>query len=212
MRVLALCTSEVSRHAQLIADMHALRQRIFRGRLKWDISSSGIVEVDSYDALGPTYLIGLSDADEVVGCARLLPTTGPTMLANTFPALLGGHPAPCSPTVFESSRFCVDTAHFDDVGAKGLREMTFVMLAAVLEWGLYGKLDAVVTVTDTRFERILKRASWPLERFAPPQQIGNTQAVAGRLPIAQSALSAVRQAGDLAAPVLVLPRGDCVAA
>ena len=52
------------------------------------------MEIDPYDALRPVHLVQMSDDGSVIGCGRVLPTTGPTMLANTFPALLDGHEAP----------------------------------------------------------------------------------------------------------------------
>ena len=202
MRVLAISRHGSAENRQLIIDMHKLRARIFKGRLDWEVSIAGDMEIDVYDSAAPTYLIGITDTNAVVACARLLPTIGPNMLTNTFPALLGRHRAPASPKVFESSRFCVDRESLNEIGLKGLNEATFSMLAAVLEWGLANDQEAVVTVTDVRFERILQRAQWPLERFAPPMQIGDTRALAGRLPITLDALTNVRQTGGLSGAVL----------
>ncbi|RWL17948.1 MAG: GNAT family N-acetyltransferase [Mesorhizobium sp.] len=202
MRVIVLTHSNYSEFPDLIAGMHRLRYRVFRDRLNWDVSVSGDMEIDAYDALKPTYIIADDDSGSVVGCARLLPTTGPTMLANTFPALLGSNPSPRSDKIFESSRFCVDTRSADSVSATGLRDVTFSLLAGILEWGLANGQETVVTVTDVRFERILRRAGWPLERFAPPMQIDDTRALAGHLPITESALMNVREMGQLKGSVL----------
>jgi N-acyl-L-homoserine lactone synthetase len=203
MRAIVVTHSDYSEFPDLIAGMHRLRYRVFRDRLNWDVSVSGDMEIDAYDALKPTYIIAVDDSTSVVGCARLLPTTGPTMLANTFPALLGSNPTPRSDKIFESSRFCVDTSAADRVTAVGLRDVTFSLLAGILEWGLSHNQEAVVTVTDVRFERILSRAGWPLERFAPPMQIDSTKALAGRLAISDCALSNVRETGQLKKPILV---------
>lgn len=211
MRVIPVTHSDYSNFPDLIAGMHRLRYRVFRDRLNWDVSVSGYMEVDAYDALEPTYIIAV-DEGTVVGCARLLPTTGPTMLANTFQALLGSYPPPRSDKIFESSRFCVDTSASDNVTAVGLRDATFSLLAGVLEWGLSQDQEAVVTVTDVRFERILRRAGWPLERFAPPVQIGTTKALAGCLPISESALMNVREIGQFRGPVLMVRSTEMAAA
>ncbi|WP_275190606.1 acyl-homoserine-lactone synthase [Bradyrhizobium sp. CSA112] len=45
--------------------------------------------------------------------------------------------------------------------------------------------DSIVTVTDTRMERIPRRAGWPLRRIAAPQQVGSTMAVAGFLDMSE---------------------------
>jgi N-acyl-L-homoserine lactone synthetase len=212
MHVIPVTHSDYAEFPDLIAGMHRLRYRVFRDRLNWDVSVSGDMEIDAYDALKPTYIIAVDDSSSVVGCARLLPTTGPTMLANTFPALLGSNPPPRSEKIFESSRFCVDTAAADNVGATGLRNVTFSLLAGILEWGLAYDQEAVVTVTDVRFERILRRAGWPLERFAPPMQIDDTKALAGHLPISESALMNLRETGQFRGSVLAARYTQLVAA
>ncbi|MER8705169.1 GNAT family N-acetyltransferase [Mesorhizobium sp. M1088] len=212
MRVIPITHSDDADFPDLIAGMHRLRYRVFRNRLNWDVSVSGDMEIDAYDALKPTYIIAVDDSNSVVGCVRLLPTTGPTMLANTFPALLGSNPSPRSDKIFESSRFCVDTNAADSVAAAGLRDATFSLLAGILEWGLSKNQEAVVTVTDVRFERILRRVGWLLERFAPPMQIDDTKALAGHLPISESALMNVREIGQLQGPVLVTRPTQLVAA
>jgi N-acyl-L-homoserine lactone synthetase len=74
---------EGDRRGDLIADMHRLRRCVFKDRLDWDVSVSGDMEIDPFDALRPTYLIAVK-ADAVVGCARLLPTTGPAHNAHAY--------------------------------------------------------------------------------------------------------------------------------
>src|SRR6478672_7062554 len=76
---------------------------------------------DQYDALTPTCLLGV-DRRDVVDCVRLLPTTGPNILADTFPVLLDGRAAPKNVTIWESSRFCVDTQNVAATAENGLKE------------------------------------------------------------------------------------------
>ena len=73
-----------------LAEMHRLRYRIFKERLGWDVQVSGDMEVDEFDACLPVYLLQRNEDGHIQGCVRLLPTTGPTMLRDTFPALLDG--------------------------------------------------------------------------------------------------------------------------
>ena len=73
--------------------------------------------------------------------------------------------------------------------------------AAMCECGRYPRLDAIATVTDLRMERILRRAGWGLARLGEPQQIGTTKAVAGLLPVTDSALAAVCAAGKISGRV-----------
>ncbi len=205
MHVIALHSSQFGGHLELLAAMYRLRRRVFKERLDWSVSASDQFELDLYDTLGPTYLILVAEAGEPVGSVRLLPTTGPTMLADTFPALLGGTQAPCEERVLESSRFCVDTRLVADQAVNNLNRATFILFAAMMEAARGACADSIVTVTDTRMERILRRADWPLRRIAAPQQVGSTMAVAGFLDISQQTLHRMYERADIDGPVLVSP-------
>ena len=211
MNVIALTRPALLRNSALALGMHRLRRRVFRDRLEWEVSVSDGLEVDRYDALSPTYLLGI-DGQDVVGCVRLLPTTGRNMLADTFPVLLDGRAAPASARIWESSRFCVDTKNVEATAENGLREATFLLFAAMIEWGQQHDLQAIATVTDLRMERILRRAGWGLDRLGEPRQIGATKAVAGLLPVTDDALAAIQAAGGISKPVIETPASFAFAA
>jgi acyl homoserine lactone synthase len=201
MQVVELSRAEYGANISLLMGMHRLRRKVFKDRLDWSVSTTGDLEMDRYDMLDASYLV-VAERGAVLGCVRLLPTTGPNMLADTFPELLDGGPAPRSNLVAESSRFCVDTDATNVTTDGGLRRATFMLFAAMLEWGEARGLASIATVTDLRMERILRRAGWTLERLGAPRRSGSTVAVAGLLPIEQDALAAVRSNGSLVAPVL----------
>lgn len=183
MQIVAVQNGEHSEGDRLICQMHALRARVFQERLGWNVVVRSGLETDEYDALDPTYLLAVTDdRRDVVGCARLLPATGPTMLGRTFPFLLDGKPMPCHPGVIESSRFCVDTGLGARNVARGLHNATMALLAGILDWSLINGYSDVLTVTDLRFEKILGRAGLPFNRLGLPRQIGNTMALAGIIP------------------------------
>ncbi|MEH2549924.1 N-acyl-L-homoserine lactone synthetase [Bradyrhizobium sp. AZCC 2262] len=188
-----------------LVDMHRLRYRVFKLRMAWDVHTSGDMEMDDFDALNPTYLVQLSDKGAIQGSVRLLPTLGPNMLRDTFPGLLDGEPSPSSPLIWESSRFAIDLAADAPKGDHGIANVTYELFAAMVEFGISRQLTDIVTVTDVRMERILRRAGWPLRRIGAPSTIGKTQAVAGYLTVSDAALSNLRKAGGLSAPVLWSP-------
>ena len=201
MQVVELTRAGYGANISLLMGIHRLRRKVFKDRLDWSVATTGDLEMDRYDTLNATYLTAV-DRGALLGCVRLLPTTGPNMLADTFPELLDGEPAPSSELIAESSRFCVDTELTDATTDGGLRQATFMLFAAMLEWGEARGLASIATVTDLRMERILRRAGWTLERLGAPRRIGSTVAVAGLLPIADGALAAIRHNGGLASPVL----------
>lgn len=203
MHAIALHTSEFGRHLNVLTSMYRLRRRIFKDRLDWSVSVSGDMEIDVYDALSPTYILAVSEEQEVLGCVRLLPTTGPTMLADTFGNLLGNRTAPRDERILESSRFCVDTARTVEASRHGLSRATFVLFAAMIEAMRANGAQSIVTVTDARMERILRRAGWPLERLSEPQPLGQTIALAGFLHDSDEALAAMYRQAGVDGPVLV---------
>ncbi|WFU66847.1 acyl-homoserine-lactone synthase [Bradyrhizobium brasilense] len=205
MYVIALSCSRFGQHLDLLKAMFRLRRRVFKDRLDWNVSVSGEFELDIYDVLKPVYLLCISEERNVVGSVRLLPTTGPTMLADTFPSLLGGRPAPRNEKVLESSRYCIDANQAGELVRNGLNRATLMLFAAMIEYLQIANAEAIVTVTDTRLERILRRAGWPLERMAAPHPLGSSMALAGFLHRCDEALAAMRRSAGVEGPVLVDP-------
>lgn len=179
-----------------IAEIGALRHRVFVERLGW-VPDQGGIERDSFDDTSPTYLAYRHPTLGVVACVRFLPTTGPNMLRDCFPQLMGAAPAPADPLSVESSRFCVDTDRLRHAETGLMQRVTTGLLAAMLEYGLYRGYRDIVTVTDLRVERIVRTSGWPIQRLGEPCQIGDTRAVAVAGPVTRDALQAVRdKAGD----------------
>jgi N-acyl-L-homoserine lactone synthetase len=188
-----------------LAEMHRLRYRVFKERLGWNVQVSGGMEIDEFDALRPAYLLQRDSDDRLQGCVRLLPSAGPNMLRDTFPALLGERPAPAGPEIWESSRFALDAAPNSAKATGGLTRATYELFAGMIEFGLSRRLTDIVTVTDVRMERILRRAGWPLMRIGEPTMLDATLAVAGYLKISVDSLARVRVNGDLRRPALWTP-------
>ncbi|CAH0343326.1 acyl-homoserine-lactone synthase TraI [Rhizobium sp. CECT 9324] len=182
MQVFTISPDRYVNHANHLSQMHRLRAAVFGERLEWNVTITDTGERDEYDQLNPTYILAVTGEERVVGCVRLLPAVGPTMLERTFPDLLSSGSLNASVTMVESSRFCVDTSLPAHRGGGRLHLTTLAMFAGIIEWSMANKYDEIVTATDLRFERILNRAGWPMKRLGDPVTIGNTVAVAGTLP------------------------------
>lgn len=182
MLILTVSPGQYDHQISYLKQMHRLRAEIFGNRLEWDVAIEDGGERDQYDDLSPTYILAIFDRQRVVGCARLLPASGPTMLERTFPQLLANGSLSRSTAMIESSRFCVDTTSPTGRAGAHLHPATLTMFAGIIEWSMANGYDEIVTATDLRFERILKRAGWPMKRLGEPSAIGNTVAVAGHLP------------------------------
>jgi acyl homoserine lactone synthase len=182
MRVVAIKNPKSEAENRLVQEMHRLRARIFCGRLAWKVRCRSGLEIDQFDELSPTYVLCLDRSDAVIGCARLLPTTGDTMLESVFPQLLEMAHLPTNHRMIESSRFCVDTNTATEREQAGLHSATLAMFAGIVEWSILNGYREIVTATDVRLERILRRAGWSLSRLGSPVQINETRSVAGLLP------------------------------
>jgi acyl homoserine lactone synthase len=192
MQVLTISPDRYVEHQNLLKQMYRLRADVFGGRLEWDVTVTDGGERDQYDDLNPTYILAVSVGNKVVGCARLLPAVGPTMLELTFPQLLSDGSLNANSAMIESSRFCVDTTLPVGRGGGQLHLATLTMFAGIIEWSMTNGYDRIVTATDLRFERILNRAGWPMARLGEPVAIGNTVAIAGTLPADQESFDQVR--------------------
>ncbi|OSJ34119.1 conjugal transfer protein TraI [Bradyrhizobium japonicum] len=188
-----------------LAEMHRLRYRLFKQRLQWDVQVGGDMEVDEFDVLRPVHLLHRSADGRIQGCVRLLPTTGPTMLRDTFPILLDEQPAPRTDHIWESSRFALDVPPDAPKASGGLAAATYELFAGMVEFGLSIRLTEIVTVTDARMERILRRAGWPLRPIGKARPLGNTLAMAGYLEVSTDTLERIRNAGRISGPVLWAP-------
>lgn len=193
---------DYARHQQALREMRRLRHRVFKERLQWDVQSVDGEERDEYDALDPTYLLAVDEADAVVGSWRLLPTTGPYMLKDTFSQFLVGIDPPVDPLVWECSRFAVEC----DDGRKdclaSVNHITSEMFCGLAEFSLERGLRAIVSLYDIRIARMLPRIGCPPKWSTRPQRIGNTSAVAGLFEVSAAALAAVRRVGGIEGSVI----------
>ena len=189
--------------ARLIHGMFCLRHEIFYKRLGWEVDSRDGMERDYFDDLDPTYMVACEGQGEVAGCWRLLPTTGPYMLKDTFPQLLRGEAAPCDPAVWELSRFAVQPRDESSKAQASLNGVTFSMLRAAYEFAVSHHIRSYVTVTSVALERLMARAGIPIKRFADKkaQRVGKVLTVACWIDIDDQLHDALYQ-GRVAAGVL----------
>jgi acyl homoserine lactone synthase len=174
------------RHVSNLYQMHRLRKTVFMDRLGWDVTVRGELEIDEYDALGPSYLLSIDRCDALDGCVRLLPTTGPNMLRDIFPSFVTKAAVPCGERVWEASRFAVNKN--TTAAEAGLSQTTHDLLIGVLKFGLSNGIRTIACVVDVRMERILRRAGWQLDRLGPARRIGKTVAMAGQLDVSEQIL------------------------
>jgi acyl homoserine lactone synthase len=158
-----------------LCEMHALRAKVFQGRLGWEVPVLSGMEIDGYDALEPLYMLMREPGGALRGCWRVLPTEGSYMLKDSFPQLLQGRAAPCDPNIWELSRFALET---DRCSRFGFAQVTMESIEAIIRFGREHGIARYVTVTTTGIERLLRHAGVVTNRLGEPMQVGIEEAVA----------------------------------
>lgn len=159
------------------------RYRVFVESLKWELPCAPGYEQDEFDKPGATHLVAMDGEGAIVGYARLLPTTEPYLLTTHFPELLNGLPAPCTPLVWELSRYAAMGPCGDGPDGRADPEAQTrvgkqLLLAAVQYVAARGGQD-VVFCTTVAIERLAYRWGVDLHRLGRPHRVGGSLLVAG---------------------------------
>jgi acyl homoserine lactone synthase len=170
--------------------MHKLRASVFKDKKGWDVSIIADMEIDGYDALAPSYMLLIDDHNEnkVTGCWRILPTTGPYMLKDTFPSLLTTKKPPRATNVWELSRFAINSG---DRGGFGFSDTAMQAISHLIRHAHSQHIEKLITVTSVGVEKMLMRAGLELVRLGPPLTIGVERAIAVEVNLSDRTLDAV---------------------
>lgn len=173
--------------------MFALRHRVFKERLRWSVASRRGLESDPFDNSRAMYIIDEDSPSRVRGCMRLLPTTGPYMLAQVFPELLGQASAPCRPDVWEISRFAFDkSAHLAHC-QWGFSFRVLNMLAEAVSLALAQGVRRYVFATSVAVQRLMAAQGLNACCMGPVRRVGQVESVAMALEVDPITLQALDQ-------------------
>ena len=196
--IITISGNEKTLYPDLISQMHILRKEVFCDRLNWEVEVEGNLEIDRFDEYDPLYILSLNDLGRVQGCLRLLPTTGPNMLRDVFHCLLPAGEHIESPTIWESSRFCVSFKdQHGNQSLSNLNTVTAELIAAMGEVGLLAGLSNIVTVYDQFLRRIISRAGCDEILVGGPQDIGGVKTYAGMFRVDELDLEAFKNSWSI---------------
>lgn len=187
----------LNRHmfSEVLDEMFELRARVFGGRLGWDVKIEDGKEIDEFDHLDPAYVIGLDDGGNVVAAVRALQTTGPHMLSDVFSAILCGEAPLRSATMWESTRFCVDTQRLTRGKEKNsVSYATCELMIGSLEYAKNAGIHDIITVIDPVMDRVLKRSNCaPYDYVGETVPMGKVSALAALLDCTDERISGLRE-------------------
>lgn len=182
------------KHTKLLADMFRLRARVFEGRLGWEVEVFDGMERDMFDNLDPAHVISVDDQGRVVGCMRLLQTTGPHMLSDVFSCLLDGEPPIRSPHVWEATRFCVDTNLLGRGPTRNsISYVTSEVMIGAFEYGMRAGITDAVAVIDPVMNRVMQRSgNAPYGYLGSPHPMGKVTALAALMDCSEERIESLR--------------------
>ncbi|MEJ2058927.1 MAG: acyl-homoserine-lactone synthase [Gammaproteobacteria bacterium] len=164
-----------------VSAMLRFRKRVFADKLSWEVDTQDEMERDDYDALDPLYLVAESETRGVCGCMRVLPSTGPMMVSDTFGFMLNGVDAPHDPSVWEISRLAVLPSEQVGTGRGrvNLCPITMGLFRTAYDVARERGIQRYIFVTSVGLERLLRRLGMPVSRFGTgkAQRIGDVLSV-----------------------------------
>lgn len=193
---------------EVLTEMYRLRARVFQDRLGWDVKVRNGMEFDEFDALNPAHVVSLDEDGDVVGCMRLLQTTGPHMLADVFYDLLDGQPPLRSARIWEATRFCVDTRKL--TGGKARNSISYVtseVMTGAFEYARKaGVLDAVAVI-DPVMNRVLQRSNnAPYDYLGSAKPMGKVVAMAALMDCSEQRIQGIRDFAGISGDVFATPQ------
>ncbi len=158
------------RYPTLMERMFRLRARVFCDRLGWDVEVACGQERDKYDDEAPVYLIYTDDAGrEIKGSLRLLPTTGPTLLADLFSDTIPDAVHLSAPTIWECTRFCLDDRILD----KEQRLFaSAILIAALGDVAIKAGIESIIANFDSTMLRLYRRIGCEVEVLGSTSRYG----------------------------------------
>jgi acyl homoserine lactone synthase len=179
-------------YTDLMDEMFRLRARVFRDRMGWDVRVINGKERDKFDDEQPVYLIYADDeAREVKGCLRLLPTTGPTLLADFFSDTLPEAVHLSAPTIWECTRFCLDDGILSGGDREELYFTSAVLIAALGDVAIRAGIESILGNFDATMLRLYKRIGCEVEVLGSTQRYGYPIYL-GLFPISEAILCKVK--------------------
>lgn len=171
-------------HPELVHGFQRSRKRIFADRMNWKVRVFEDREFDEFDDEYAHYIVSIYN-NEVIGGVRLTPSLSPNLTYDTFCQYFEDIEILVKrrSTLLESSRFGLEAV--PNMESDFLRKETIDLFVSMLKFAIqYGYTD-IITVVDTRMERVLRLVGWPIKRITEVVQIGDTKTIVGLLSVSQ---------------------------
>ncbi|MBL8509790.1 acyl-homoserine-lactone synthase [Chitinimonas sp. JJ19] len=167
------------------------RHRVFIRELGWPLQTEDGLERDAFDRADTLYVVAHDDQGRVCGCGRLLPTSGPYLLGEVFPGLMGDIPLPRSAQIWELSRFAISTPEGMRLTGEQAWRNTCALMADIVRVASEQGAERLIAFSAVGNERLLRRMGVNVHRVSAPQLIDGKPVLAFWIEIDEQTLSAL---------------------
>jgi len=172
------------------------RYRVFVGQLGWDLPVPEDFDQDEFDNPHTRHLVAF-DRDEVIGYARLLPTSQPYLLKTLFPELLNGLSAPQDEGIWELSRYAATDLRHGDASIEMSMSVGKAVLLEAMRFVRARGAHTLVFCTTVAIERLSRRWGLDSQRLGPPRRSSAGLLVAAAIPCSDANIELLSIATEL---------------
>jgi acyl homoserine lactone synthase len=192
--ILVIDGTNAKKFPNLLRQVYRLRAQVFADRLGWDVTVQNGLETDVFDKLDPAHVVSLDAKGRVVGCMRLLQTTGPHMLSDVFSDILDGDAPLRSPHVWEATRFCIDMKRLGrGKDRNSISYVTNEVMVGAFEYAAKaGVMDSVAVIDPIMNRLLIRSGNAPYDYLGTPKQMGKVVAMAAMLDCSRRRIDAIR--------------------
>jgi len=184
-----------------LMQMHRDRRRVFVDRLGWALPIRGSwLEVDEYDSDHAVYLLARDTDGSHQGSLRLLPSTGPHMLAGMFAGLCA-RAVPIGDDCWEISRLVTNPN-----GASGtsILRVHRLLALALLEFAALNAIARFSLVIEADRLAALLSVGWEVSPLGLPMPFEGEILQALQIEIGANSLAAMRARFGVSQPMLTV--------
>jgi len=184
---------------------HQIRHRIYIEELQWRglTPRADKREYDQFDMDETVYLLAL-DEGRVVGGLRLVPTTGPHLIADVFPHFASIQGVPRGPDIAEWTRIFVVPERREEHSSAKIRS---TVVASMLDYALREGVSAISVLMNAFWLPKFQKCGWRARPLGLPDMHDGEWLIAVLVDVTPEALAGQRAARGLS-PQSVLVHRD----
>jgi len=145
-------------HKKELNQLFKLRKKTFKDRLNWEVACIGDMEMDKYDNINATYIIGVS-RNEIFCGARLIHMSKPNMTRDQIFKSYFDKEIIINNDLIEVSRFFIDKDKIKSLLIEG-SPLASLMFISMINHARNELAKSMCAIVSTPMYAILHRAGW----------------------------------------------------